>query len=42
MDLIARLILRLAILFEPPVDRALRPVPVPVRANPPRLPGAPR
>lgn len=37
MDLIARLILRLAILFEPP---APRPVPVPVRI--PRHPGAPR
>jgi hypothetical protein len=40
MDLIARLILRLAMLFEPPTQRALRPVPVPVR-NPPR-PDAPR
>lgn len=37
MDLIARLILRLAILFEPP---AARPVPVPVRT--PHRPGAPR
>lgn len=40
MDLIARLILRLAMFFEPPAGRALRPVPVPVR-NPHR-PGAPR
>lgn len=40
MDLIARLILRLAILFEPPAERALRPVPVPVRN--PRHPGASR
>jgi hypothetical protein len=42
MDLIARFILRLGALFEPPAVRdALRPVPVPVRKSPPR-PGAPR
>jgi hypothetical protein len=40
MDLIARLILRLATLFKLPAKRALRPVPVPARN--PRHPGAPR
>jgi len=45
MDLIARFILRLGILFEPPENRpALRPVPVPVpvRDRRPRLPDTSR
>lgn len=43
MDLIARFILRLGILFEPPESRpALRPVPVPVRDRRPRRPDTSR
>lgn len=42
MDLIARFILRISALFEPPASQdALRPIPVPVRKTPTR-PGAPR
>ena len=42
MDLLVRLFLRLGVLFEMPAPRELRPIPIPVRAQPPHIPGAPR
>lgn len=43
MDRIARFILHLGLLFEPPENRpVLRPVPVPVRDRRPRLPDTSR
>jgi hypothetical protein len=43
MDLIVRLFLRLGVLLEMPAPRQeLQPIPIPVRSQPPHIPGAPR
>ena len=44
MDLIVRLFLRLGVLLQPPMSHqdVLRPIPIPVRNQRPRLPGGPR
>ncbi|SEG76379.1 hypothetical protein [Bosea lathyri] len=40
MDLIVRLFLRLGVLLQPPMSHhVLRPIPIPVRNQRPRLPG---